>query len=65
MGVALLATTAEPEAAREALRARQPLGRLVTADEVAFAIASLASPLAGSTSGAVLHVDGGMTTLRI
>jgi 2-keto-3-deoxy-L-fuconate dehydrogenase len=61
----LLDTAADPGAAREALRARQPLGRLVTADEVAFAIASLASPLAGSTTGAVLHVDGGMTTLRI
>ena len=61
----LLDTAADPGAAREALSARQPLGRLVTADEVAFAIASLASPLAGSTTGAVLHVDGGMTTLRI
>jgi 2-keto-3-deoxy-L-fuconate dehydrogenase len=45
--------------------ARQTLGRLVTADEVAFAIASLGSPLAGSTTGAVLHVDGGMATLRV
>ena len=61
----MLDTAADPGAAREALRARQPLGRLVTPDEVAFAIASLASPLAGSTTGAVLHVDGGMTTLRI
>ena len=51
--------------AAAALRARQPTGRLVTAEEVAHAIASLASPLAASTTGAVLHVDGGMTSLRI
>jgi NAD(P)-dependent dehydrogenase (short-subunit alcohol dehydrogenase family) len=54
-----------PEAAAEALRRRQPIGRLVTADEVAYAIASLASPLAASTTGTILRVDGGMTSLRI
>jgi NAD(P)-dependent dehydrogenase (short-subunit alcohol dehydrogenase family) len=61
----LLDAAEDPRAAAEALRARQPLGRLVTAEEVAHAIASLASPLAGSTTGAVLRVDGGMTGLRI
>jgi NAD(P)-dependent dehydrogenase (short-subunit alcohol dehydrogenase family) len=60
----LLAAAPDHEAAAAALRARQPLGRLVTADEVAHAIVSLASPAAGSTTGAVLRVDGGMTTLR-
>ena len=35
------------------------------AAEVAYAIASLASPLAGSTTGTVLRVDGGMTSLRL
>ena len=55
----------DPEQAAAALRARQPLGRLVTAEEVASAIASLASPLAASTTGTVLRVDGGMTSLRI
>jgi 2-keto-3-deoxy-L-fuconate dehydrogenase len=60
----LLASAEDPRAAAEALRARQPLGRLVTAEEVAHAVASLASPLAGSTTGAVLRVDGGMTSLR-
>jgi NAD(P)-dependent dehydrogenase (short-subunit alcohol dehydrogenase family) len=55
----------DPERAAAALRARQPLGRLVTADEVAHAIACLASPHAASTTGAVLRVDGGMTSLRI
>jgi NAD(P)-dependent dehydrogenase (short-subunit alcohol dehydrogenase family) len=54
-----------PEVAAENLRARQPIGRLVTAPEVAFAIASLASPAAASTTGAVLRVDGGMTSLRL
>jgi NAD(P)-dependent dehydrogenase (short-subunit alcohol dehydrogenase family) len=61
----LLDAADDPEAAAAALRARQPLGRLVTAEEVALAVASLASPLAGSTTGAVLRVDGGMTSLRL
>jgi enoyl-[acyl-carrier-protein] reductase (NADH) len=41
------------------------MGRLVTADEVAFAITYLASPLASSTTGTVLAVDGGMTGIRV
>jgi NAD(P)-dependent dehydrogenase (short-subunit alcohol dehydrogenase family) len=41
------------------------MGRLVTADEVALAIAYLASPLAGSTTGTALAVDGGMQNLRL
>jgi NAD(P)-dependent dehydrogenase (short-subunit alcohol dehydrogenase family) len=61
----LLAAADDPAAAAEALRQRQPIGRLVTADEVAFAIASLASPSAASTTGTVLRVDGGMTGLRL
>jgi 2-keto-3-deoxy-L-fuconate dehydrogenase len=61
----LLGAAEDPAAAAEALRGRQPLGRLVTAEEVAHAIASLASPLAGATTGAVLRVDGGMTSLRL
>ena len=61
----LLAAASDADAAREALRVRQPLGRLVSADEVANAIVSLASPAAASTTGAVLSVDGGMATLRI
>src|SRR5215204_5010315 len=58
-------TADAPEAAAEALRRRQPLGRLVTADEVAYAIASVASPLAASTTGTILQVDGGMASLRL
>jgi len=61
----LLEASDDPEQAAIALRARQPLGRLVTAEEVAYAIVSLASPLAASTTGTILHVDGGMTSLRV
>jgi len=61
----LLDAADDPEATAAALRARQPLGRLVTAEEVAHAVASLASPLAASTTGAILRVDGGMTSLRV
>ncbi len=52
-------------AAAAALRARQPMGRLVSADEVAHAIAYLASPLSASTTGTLLAVDGGMAGLRM
>lgn len=51
--------------AAKALRDRQPMGRLVTAEEVAFAIAYLASPLSGSTTGTLLGVDGGMGSVRL
>ena len=61
----LLEASADPAATAAALRARQPLGRLVTAQEVAHAIASLASPAAASTTGTVLRVDGGLTSLRV
>jgi len=53
--------TAElPEAQRAALLQQIPLGRLGTAEEVAHAVAFLASPLAGYITGAELHVNGGM-----
>jgi 2-keto-3-deoxy-L-fuconate dehydrogenase len=61
----LLDTADDREGAATALRARQPIGRLVSADEVAVAIVSLASPKAASITGTVLHVDGGMTSLRL
>ncbi|TDV53763.1 SDR family NAD(P)-dependent oxidoreductase [Actinophytocola oryzae] len=60
----LLDAAADPVAERAALEARQPMGRLVTADEVGHAIAYLASPLSGSTTGTALAVDGGMNGLR-
>jgi NAD(P)-dependent dehydrogenase (short-subunit alcohol dehydrogenase family) len=61
----LLAATDDPEAERAALAARQPSGRLVSAEEVAAAIAYLASPLASATTGTALAVDGGMAGLRL
>ncbi len=60
----LLDAAPDPAAERAALTARQPMGRLVSADEVAAAIAYLASPLAGATTGTALAVDGGMGGLR-
>lgn len=60
----LLDAAADPAAERAALEARQPTGRLVTAAEVAGAIAYLASPLSGATTGTALAVDGGMHGLR-
>jgi 3-oxoacyl-[acyl-carrier protein] reductase len=53
--------TAElPEAQKTALLAQIPLGRLGRAEEVAHAVAFLASPLAGYVTGVELHVNGGM-----
>ncbi|WIV57429.1 SDR family NAD(P)-dependent oxidoreductase [Amycolatopsis nalaikhensis] len=60
----LLDAADDPAAERAALAARQPMGRLVTADEVANAVAYLASPLSASTTGTALAVDGGMYGLR-
>ncbi|WP_308493455.1 SDR family NAD(P)-dependent oxidoreductase [Microbacterium terrisoli] len=61
----LLSAADDPTAERAALEARQPHGRLVSADEVAAAVAYLVSPLAGSTTGVGLAVDGGMQELRL
>ncbi|WP_461188648.1 SDR family NAD(P)-dependent oxidoreductase [Arthrobacter sp. Z4-13] len=61
----LLATAPHPAAERAALEARQPHGRLVSPNEIAAAILYLSSPLAGSTTGVDLAVDGGMQALRL
>ncbi|MDH6626490.1 2-keto-3-deoxy-L-fuconate dehydrogenase [Streptomyces sp. LBL] len=60
----LLGHSDDPEAERAALIARQPSGRLVTAQQVADAIAYLAGPLAGATTGVALAVDGGIQGIR-
>ncbi|MFF5212989.1 SDR family NAD(P)-dependent oxidoreductase [Streptosporangium sp. NPDC000396] len=61
----LLDAAQDPAAERAALNARQPHSRLVTAEEVAAAIAYLASPAAASVTGTALAVDGGMAGLRL
>ena len=61
----LLDAAPDPAAERVALDARQPHGRLVSADEVALAVAYLAGPSSGSTVGTAVAVDGGMATLRL
>jgi len=61
----LLSQASDPSAERAALEARQPMGRLVSADEVASAISYLASPRQASTTGTILAVDGGMQGLRL
>lgn len=61
----LLDAADDPPAERAALEARQPHGRLVSADEVAGAVLHLADPRSGSTTGTNLAVDGGMSGLRL
>jgi 2-keto-3-deoxy-L-fuconate dehydrogenase len=61
----LLAAADDPDAARAALVARQPIGRLGTAEEVAAAILYLASPASGYTTGTALAVDGGISGFRV
>ncbi|MEW6690922.1 MAG: 3-oxoacyl-ACP reductase FabG [Pseudomonadota bacterium] len=53
-------TRALPEAQRSALLAQIPLGRLGRPEDVAAAVAYLASPAAAYVTGTVLHVNGGM-----
>jgi NAD(P)-dependent dehydrogenase (short-subunit alcohol dehydrogenase family) len=60
----LLEQADDPVAERAALAARQPMGRLVNAAEVAAGIAYLASPAAASVTGTALAIDGGMAGLR-
>jgi 2-keto-3-deoxy-L-fuconate dehydrogenase len=61
----LLAAAEDPAAMSANLIARQPMKRLISADEVAHAIAYLANPLSASTTGTVLPVDAGMHSLRV
>jgi NAD(P)-dependent dehydrogenase (short-subunit alcohol dehydrogenase family) len=54
------ARTSDP-AYMDAMRARIPLKRLATVEEVADAVCYLASPQAASITGQTLVIDGGMT----
>jgi len=53
-------TRSLPEAQKAALLGRIPLGRLGQPEDVAAAVAYLASPAAAYVTGAVLHVNGGL-----
>ena len=57
----LLGQAEDPAAARQALVARQPMGRLGTPEEVAAAALYLASDDAAFITGTGLVIDGGMT----
>jgi NAD(P)-dependent dehydrogenase (short-subunit alcohol dehydrogenase family) len=61
----LLDAASDPAAERAALAARQPMGRLVSAGEVAAGIAYLASPAASAVTGTALAIDRGMAGLRL
>jgi NAD(P)-dependent dehydrogenase (short-subunit alcohol dehydrogenase family) len=61
----MLAKFPDPATEKAALDARQATGRMVTPQEVADAVAYLASPRSGSTTGTALEVDGGVTHLRV
>jgi len=52
-------TGIDPGAAREALEAQSPQGRIYTADEVAFLVGSLCDPRAGGINAQCLVLDGG------
>lgn len=53
-------TRALPDNVRAGLLAQIPLGRLGAAEEIAHAVAFLASPRAAYITGTTIHVNGGM-----
>lgn len=53
-------TRALPEEHKKALAAQIPMGRLGTVEDIAHAVAFLASAAAGYITGATIHVNGGM-----
>lgn len=60
----VVATTADPAATVENMRKRQPMGRMVSVEEVADAVAYLAAP-STFTTGSDFLLDGGITGVRI
>ena len=52
-----------PEAQREALNARIPMGRMGEGEDIGAAVAYLASREAGYVTGQTLHVNGGMAMM--
>ena len=56
-----IAALGDAQAARKAFIARQPMGRLGTAEEIALAAVYLASDESAFTTGTELVIDGGMT----
>ena len=60
----LIANAPDPAAEAANLHSRQPMGRLVAPEEVAWAICYLASPRSGSTTATILPVDAGITGVK-
>ncbi len=56
-----LAEYADPEAARRAMTATQPVGRMARPEEIAAAAAYLASDEAAFVTGSPFYIDGGWT----
>ena len=61
--IASAMTDALPDAQKQALTTRIPAGKLGEGDDVAAAVAYLASKEAGYVTGQTLHVNGGMAML--
>jgi 3-oxoacyl-[acyl-carrier protein] reductase len=63
-GFIATAMTADlPDAQKDALNARIPMGRMGEGSDIGAAVAYLASPGAGYVTGHTLHVNGGMAML--
>ena len=60
-----LAAQADPAAAEASVSARLPIGRIAESEEIANAIAYLASDEASFITGSILDVDGGATLFTV